>query len=225
MYCPSFENFDKEVTLSGTSQNKRQKQLEFQIFRCDYLKNTRPGESEKDCASSEEIDEYILDLEISIHVVHQIIDFSIYGREPTFSIHKYLGSTLLEKDYVITDELDLSLNTIESAHDFIQLGQSEEYEYYEVANHIRNKLFQSSYEEEGMIYNAKLGLDQLGTHHARNAYMLFDLIGDLGGVKELIILSFGWFLFPMSEHSFVMKAAKHLFLARTSDKQIFATQK
>tara|TARA_B110000285_G_C14885805_1_gene496111 strand:- start:518 stop:790 length:273 start_codon:yes stop_codon:yes gene_type:complete len=51
--------------------------------------------------------------------------------------------------------------------------------------------------------------------------MLFDLIGDLGGVKELIILSFGWFLFPMSEHSFIMKAAKHLFLARTSNKEIF----
>ena len=63
----------------------------------------------------------------------------------------------------MADEIGLSLNIVESEHDFIQLGQKEDYEYYEPSNHIRNKLFQTSFEEEGLIYNAKLGLDQLGT--------------------------------------------------------------
>ena len=63
----------------------------------------------------------------------------------------------------MTEEIGLSLNLIESEEDFIALGQKEEYEYYAIENHIRNKLFSSSFNEEGIIYNAKLGLDQLGT--------------------------------------------------------------
>lgn len=67
-----------------------------------------------------------------------------------------------------------------------------------------------------MVYNARIGLDQLGRQHSRKSYMFFDLLGDLGGVRELFIISFGIFLLPISEHSFVMKAAKYLFFARTS---------
>jgi hypothetical protein len=46
--------------------------------------------------------------------------------------------------------------------------------------------------------------------------MFFDLLGDLGGVRELAIICFGIFLMPIAEHSFIMKAAKYLFFARTS---------
>ena len=38
------------------------------------------------CASEQEIDDYITDLEVSAYVTNQIIDFTIYGMEPTFSI-------------------------------------------------------------------------------------------------------------------------------------------
>ena len=51
--------------------------------------------------------------------------------------------------------------------------------------------------------------------------MFFDLLGDLGGVRELFVISFGIFLLPISEHAFVMKASKYLFFARTSKTQLF----
>jgi hypothetical protein len=51
--------------------------------------------------------------------------------------------------------------------------------------------------------------------------MFFNLLGDLGGVKELIVLIFGIFLLPISEHSFILKAAKFLFIARTSNTNLF----
>jgi len=38
---------------------------------------------------------------------------------------------------------------------------------------------------------------------------------------EVIMLTFGVFMFPISEHSFILKAAKRLFLARTSDHEMF----
>jgi hypothetical protein len=72
-----------------------------------------------ECASSSEIDEYISDLEVSMYVINQIVDFSIYGREPTFSVQRYLGSTLLDKNFVMVDEIELELNKIESEEDFI----------------------------------------------------------------------------------------------------------
>jgi len=43
----------------------------------------------------------------------------------------------------------------------------------------------------------------------------------LGGVTEVVMLSFGFMMFPISEHSFTLKAAKRLFLARTDDKEMF----
>jgi len=43
----------------------------------------------------------------------------------------------------------------------------------------------------------------------------------LGGVTEVIMITFGFMMFPISEHSFTLKAAKRLFLARTDDPEMF----
>ena len=50
--------------------------------------------------------------------------------------------------------------------------------------------------------------------YERQAYNLIDLLGDLGGVAEVIIGTFGIFLFPISEFSFNLSALKKLFTAR-----------
>jgi len=60
----------------------------------------------------------------------QIVDFTIYGSEPTFSIQQYLGSTLMDDHFVMVDDISLELNTVETEDDFFQLGQSNHYEYY-----------------------------------------------------------------------------------------------
>jgi hypothetical protein len=48
-----------------------------------------------------------------------------------------------------------------------------------------------------------------------------DLLGDLGGATEVIMIIFGFFIFPVAEHQFTIAAAKRLFLARTKDNSIF----
>ena len=48
-----------------------------------------------------------------------------------------------------------------------------------------------------------------------------DLIGDLGGVMEILTVLCGFFIFPISEHSFILKALESLYLGRTKDKRLF----
>jgi hypothetical protein len=50
---------------------------------------------------------------------------------------------------------------------------------------------------------------------------LLDLLGDLGGVTEVMLLLFNFFLLPISQHSFVVKMMKKLFIARTKDEDLF----
>ena len=71
------------------------------------------------------------------------------------------------------------------------------------------------------MYNIVLILGQSGLAHSRRKYALFDLLGDLGGVLEVIMIIFGIFLYPVSEHSFIIKAANKLFFARTNRDDVF----
>lgn len=50
---------------------------------------------------------------------------------------------------------------------------------------------------------------------------MFGLLGDLGGITQIFYLIFGIILYPFSEHSFVVKALKKLYYARTRDNEIF----
>ena len=57
--------------------------------------------------------------------------------------------------------------------------------------------------------------------HKRRIYAVLDLMGDLGGVLELILLVLGLLLLPISEHSFYIETIKTLFFARTKDPDLF----
>ena len=61
--------------------------------------------------------------------------------------------------------------------------------------------------------------------HSRIVYGWLDLLGDLGGVSEIIGIVFGFFLLPVSYHSFIMKASQHLYYARTKDNNLFRVSK
>lgn len=62
-------------------------------------------------------------------------------------------------------------------------------------------------------------------NHQRKVYNLLDLLGDLGGVIEVIMVFFGIFLYPVSKHSFIMDASRSLFLARTKQDGLFISKR
>ena len=53
--------------------------------------------------------------------------------------------------------------------------------------------------------------------HERKIYGLLNIIGDLGGVFGLVQSVWGFFILPISYHSFVLKAISILFKAKTTD--------
>ena len=43
------------------------------------------------------------------------------------------------------------------------------------------------------------------------------MIGELGGITKVIMFVFGFFLYPISEHSFTLKALRKLYLAKSKE--------
>lgn len=56
--------------------------------------------------------------------------------------------------------------------------------------------------------------------HQRKVYDILDLIGDLGGVFEICFQVLGFFILPISYHSFIIKALKKIFLIKTKDDEL-----
>jgi hypothetical protein len=47
------------------------------------------------------------------------------------------------------------------------------------------------------------------------------VLGSLGGIGNIMVIIFGFILYPISEHSFNMKAFKKFYFARTKDQTLF----
>ena len=63
-----------------------------------------------------------------------------------------------------------------------------------------------SIEIERILYTMDIGLANTKIVHQRSAYNILDLIGDLGGVFEIILFALSVFIGPFSEFSFNIKA-------------------
>jgi len=57
--------------------------------------------------------------------------------------------------------------------------------------------------------------------HSRRVFGWFDLLGRLGGITNVMMILFGIFVYPISEHSYILKAAKKLFIAKSKDPNMF----
>jgi hypothetical protein len=77
------------------------------------------------------------------------------------------------------------------------------------------------YTGNDVIFNYEVGLSVLEYVQSRKIFGWLDLLGKLGGITKVCMMLFGFFVYPISEHSYVIKAAKKLFIARTRDGSIF----
>ena len=75
------------------------------------------------------------------------------------------------------------------------------------------------------MLNIYIGFDSGLNEYKREVYNLLDLMGDLGGVLEVMIFVCGIMLYPISEHSFVLKALNLLYLVKSNDSKRFAKRK
>lgn len=59
-----------------------------------------------------------------------------------------------------------------------------------------------------LIYILSVFLSERGVRNKRIVYNFLDVIGDMGGVLEIIMIVFGFVFYPIAEHSFIMSAAR-----------------
>jgi hypothetical protein len=77
------------------------------------------------------------------------------------------------------------------------------------------------FRDDKIILRLSIMLDNTKTLHSRSINSFVNVIGDLGGVFELIKAVFGFFFFPLATHSFILKAIEVLYFSKTSDSDIF----
>jgi len=65
-----------------------------------------------------------------------------------------------------------------------------------------------------LLYTAAILLDPEGIEHSRIKYDLLMCFGDVGGIYAFILPLLGFFICPISEHSFTLTAANELFFAK-----------
>ena len=73
----------------------------------------------------------------------------------------------------------------------------------------------------GLLLEHVMYLTSRALTHKRKIYDIVALLGDLGGVTEVITLAMGCLLFPISESSYNMMSTKRMFLARAKDSDLF----
>jgi hypothetical protein len=61
--------------------------------------------------------------------------------------------------------------------------------------------------DQMLLYKSSVWLHSEQYKLTRQIYNIFDLLGDLGGVTEVIMIVFGFILFSFSEHSFYLTAS------------------
>jgi hypothetical protein len=101
----------------------------------------------------------------------------------------------------------LRRNVINTKDDFFYIGQLTQYgEYFTVGKFVNRPKVRDS-GDAMMLYVSSVWLHSEQYKLTRQIYNVFDLLGDLGGVTEVIMIVFGFVLFSISEHSFYLTAS------------------
>ena len=106
-------------------------------------------------------------------------------------------------------QLYIRENEAESYEHLVYFDHFDKYTFFDMEK-ISQKDYPFSYNdksfEKGTLYQTVIYRDNLKMLHERKIYGFLDLLGTLGGVIEILILVFGFFLNPIAEFSFTLKA-------------------
>jgi hypothetical protein len=78
----------------------------------------------------------------------------------------------------------------------------------------------NSWQEDGLVFSLDMALDSKFEMHQREVFNILDLLGELGGVLEVITIIFFFIAAPVAEHSFYMQLFDQLYLAKTKNRTI-----
>lgn len=80
-------------------------------------------------------------------------------------------------------------------------------------------------EAAGQVYCLDMMLDPRVEMHTRQISNVLDLLGELGGVLDVMVLLVFFFVAPVAEHSYFMAVFNKLYLAKTKSSNVFKNKK
>lgn len=193
--------------------------LIFKAEKCDKTKR-----SDCEYADDDAFNDFVEDVQIDMWVMQEKMDFLDRNGRPTFKYNDVLSTTILDgtKKIIEQDYVYVRLNKIETEDEFLQFGYyTFEGTFYDVGRNLKRPLHKIRKNMPDLLYMSRVWLMNESVLHARKIYGFIDLLGDLGGVTEVIMLVFGFFLFPVSEHTFMLQAIKRFYLAKTDSTELF----
>lgn len=94
-------------------------------------------------------------------------------------------------------------------------------DFYQIGSTTPRNILGDTTAGEGKYLNTYFTLQPITIKHTRRVFGWLDLLGRLGGITNVMMILFGVFVYPISAHSFILKAAKKLFIARSKDPNMF----
>ena len=76
-----------------------------------------------------------------------------------------------------------------------------------------------------VLYKFMINFGTTKKEHERKIYGFLDVLGDYGGVAEVLTTSAASLLGSISAHNYIIKAVAALFFAKTTDSRLFADKK
>ena len=140
-----------------------------------------------------------------------------------------MSSALLNPEVAQIDYTYLRINQVYSSEEIIHLAPAADYKFYDFDKSVRKEQHTSVNNNipaaKGALFQTILFVDSSMVVHTRKTYTLLNMIGELGGITKVIMFVFGFFLYPISEHSFTLKALKKLYLAKSSNPSLMKSKK
>ena len=193
-----------------------QKYFGLEITKCNAEKQALKG---SDCATDLEIMEFKNDIQVDAWALQEKMDFLFYGgrlTKPVFLMMDIYTTDLLNEVNVPNNNFFLRRNVINTKDEFFYIGGLTQYaEYFSMGKFVSRPTVREL-DDSFVLYTSNIWLHNEQYKLTRQIYNIFDLLGDLGGVTEVIMICFGFFLFSISEHSFYITASQKLFFARTA---------
>jgi hypothetical protein len=193
-----------------------QKYFGLEITKCNAEKQALKG---LDCATDLEIMEFKNDIQVDAWALQEKMDFLFYGgrlTKPVFLMMDIYTTDLLNEVNVPNNNFFLRRNVINTKDEFFYIGGLTQYaEYFSMGKFVSRPTVREL-DDSFVLYTSNIWLHNEQYKLTRQIYNIFDLLGDLGGVTEVIMICFGFFLFSISEHSFYITASQKLFFARTA---------
>ena len=99
-----------------------------------------------------------------------------------------------------------TIETFDNIFDFLKLSPSSFFHYFTAQESVSTISKFGNRISKNKYLTFLFTLSTSTTVHTREAYNVMDLLGDIGGIFEVLVMVFGVFISPFSEFEFSLKA-------------------